>query len=88
MYPIIMTSILALVKGTILSKKTFFYLFKLCNFSLRSRVIYITGTESEVSLAQSLVWEMIGQQTYDSDGTLNLIWEPSKAKDNPGEYDK
>lgn len=53
-----------------------------------NRVIYITGTESEVSLAQSLVWEMIGQQTYDSDGALNLIWEPSKAKDNPGEYDK
>jgi len=51
------------------------------------RVIYITGTESEVSLAQSLVWEMIGQQTFDSDGSLGLGWEPAKAKDSPGEYD-
>jgi len=52
------------------------------------RVIYITGSESEVSLAQSLVWEMIGQQTFDSDGSLGLGWEPAKAKDSPGEYDK
>lgn len=51
------------------------------------RVIYITGSESEVSLAQSLVWEMIGQQTFDSDGSLGLGWEPAKAKDSPGEYD-
>jgi hypothetical protein len=57
------------------------------NFNL-VRVIYITGSEAEVSLAQSLVWEMIGQQTFDSDGSLGLSWEPAKAKDSPGEYDK
>jgi RNA-binding protein Nova len=48
------------------------------------RVVYITGTEGEVSLAQSLVWEMVGQQAFDDD---SLTWEPSVAKENPGEFD-
>lgn len=53
------------------------------------RCIYITGSEASVNLAQSLVWEMIGQQTYaQNENNRSLAWHPTVAKNNPGEYDQ
>ncbi len=59
----------------------------------KERVIYITGPLAAVNLAQSLVWEMIGQQTDASDReggipTTVVTWEPSSAKNNPGQFDE
>lgn len=48
-----------------------------------NRVVYITGTERAVSLAQSLLWEMIGQQSAETE----KAWDPAVAKASPGEYD-
>lgn len=59
----------------------------------RERVVYIKGTLASVTLAQSLVWEMIGQQAFadkeptNLGGRRNLNWDPAVAKENPGEYD-
>jgi hypothetical protein len=53
------------------------------------RCIYITGSEASVNLAQSLIWEMIGQQTYaQNENNRSLAWHPTVAKNNPGEYDQ
>jgi hypothetical protein len=53
------------------------------------RCIYITGSEAAVNLAQSLVWEMIGQQTFaQNENNRSLAWHPTVAKNNPGEYDQ
>jgi predicted DNA-binding transcriptional regulator AlpA len=56
------------------------------------RVIYIAGMYNEVNLAQSLIWEMIGQQTFaETAGKRSIKWSPSEV--NPltsgktGEYD-
>jgi hypothetical protein len=50
------------------------------------RVVYMSGSEPAVTLAQSLMWEMIGQQTYaDLTGKGPILWNPSSAKDSPGE---
>jgi hypothetical protein len=50
------------------------------------RVVYMSGSEPAVTLAQSLMWEMIGQQTYaDLTGKSPILWNPSSAKDSPGE---
>lgn len=47
------------------------------------RVLYITGSHESVTLAQSLVWEMIGHMTKNADAA----WKPSQSKNNPGHYD-
>ena len=54
------------------------------------RVVYITGNESQVSLAQSLVWEMIGQQSTSllKDEKFSPTWDPIAARDSPGDYDR
>lgn len=53
------------------------------------RCIYITGSEASVNLAQSLIWEMIGQQTFaQNENNRSLAWHPTVAKNNPGEYDQ
>jgi hypothetical protein len=51
-----------------------------------SRVVYIVGDETAVLLAQSLVWEMIGQQTdaKEGGGDNKPGWKPSVARRNPG----
>lgn len=59
----------------------------------KERVIYITGPLAAVNLAQSLVWEMIGQQAdasaRNNGNPLTVVtWEPSNAKNNPGQYDE
>jgi len=59
----------------------------------KERIVFIKGTIASVTLAQSLIWEMIGQQKSADNGPTNagarrnLTWEPSLAKENPGEYD-
>lgn len=59
----------------------------------KERVVYIKGTLASVILAQSLVWEMIGQQKFadkeptEQGGRRNLSWDPSGAKEKPGDYD-
>mgnify|MGYP005990139155 CR=1 FL=1 len=51
------------------------------------RIVFISGSEDSVSLAQALVWEMLGQQTDGSNEGRALIWNPAAAKASPGEYD-
>jgi hypothetical protein len=56
----------------------------------KERIVFIKGNLGSVTLAQSLVWEMIGQQSNGEDGSTGrrgMNWEPSVAKNNPGEYD-
>lgn len=54
----------------------------------KERVVYMSGSEPAVTLAQSLMWEMIGQQAYaDMSNKGPLLWNPSHAKDSPGQYD-
>lgn len=52
------------------------------------RVVFITGSESAVGLAQGLIWEMIGQQTQAVNAGLQIVWNPAAAKASPGEYDE
>lgn len=52
------------------------------------RVVFITGSESAVGLAQGLIWEMIGQQTQATNAGLQIVWNPAAAKASPGEYDE
>jgi predicted PilT family ATPase len=52
------------------------------------RVIFITGTDAAVSLAQSLIWEMLGHQTNSTTKGLKTVpWSPVYAKEHPGEFD-
>jgi hypothetical protein len=56
------------------------------------RTIYITGNDGQVSLAQSLMWELIGQQTHTyklNEGTniSTATWNPNTAFKNPGRFD-
>lgn len=52
------------------------------------RTVYINGNEASVNLAQSLIWEMIGQQTNAvRENNRSLSWHPAAAKASPGEYD-
>lgn len=52
------------------------------------RVVYITGTEPQVTLAQALVWELIGQQTANmKSGEDPVNWDPIQANNNPGQHD-
>ena len=54
----------------------------------KERTVYMTGSEAAITLAQSLMWEMIGQQAYaDSMNNGPLLWNPSEAKESPGQYD-
>lgn len=54
----------------------------------KDRVVFMSGSEPAVTLAQSLMWEMIGQQTYaDLSKKGHLLWDPARAKDAPGQYD-
>lgn len=55
----------------------------------KERVVYITGNAQSLNLAQSLIWEMIGQQTSANQegGRKSAIWDPASAKASPGEYD-
>jgi hypothetical protein len=59
-----------------------------CHPLTGDRVVFITGSEESVGLAQALVWEMIGQQTdAENEGLKDLIWNPAAAKASPGQYD-
>jgi len=52
------------------------------------RVLFISGTEESVGLAQALVWEMLGQQTDATNtGLVGLVWNPAAARAAPGQYD-
>lgn len=54
----------------------------------KERVVFMSGSEPAVTLAQSLMWELLGQQAYaDRSGDGPLLWNPSHAKDYPGQYD-
>jgi hypothetical protein len=54
----------------------------------QDRVVFMSGSEPAVTLAQSLMWEMIGQQTYADLSTKGaMMWDPSRAKEAPGQYD-
>lgn len=52
------------------------------------RVLFISGSDESVGLAQALVWEMIGQQTDAiNTGLVGLVWNPAAARAAPGQYD-
>lgn len=55
-----------------------------------NRVVYIVGDETAVLLAQSLIWEMIGQQTDAREGGDDNVpgWKPAVARRNPGMFDE
>ena len=42
-------------------------------------VVFITGSESSVGLAQGLIWELIGQQTQSIKAGLQIVWNPAAA---------
>jgi RNA-binding protein Nova len=54
------------------------------------RVVLITGTESQVSFAQSLVWELIAQNSKAIEaGSRSATWSPRAASENSsGESDE
>ncbi|MBX9771135.1 MAG: hypothetical protein K2X29_07175, partial [Candidatus Obscuribacterales bacterium] len=59
-----------------------------CYPGTKERVVFMSGSEPAVTLAASLMWELLGQQAYaDRSGNGPLLWNPSHAKDHPGQYD-
>ena len=51
------------------------------------RVILVTGTKEAVSIAQTLIWEMIGLMTKNSSDIRNVEWNPRATFDNLGTND-
>ena len=62
--------------------------FEACYPGTNDRVVFIKGTETEVTLAQSLIWELVGQQTEAEARGAVVEWSPKAAKNNPGRYDE
>lgn len=53
------------------------------------RIVFFTGTMSQVSLVQGLIWEMVGQMEFaKQNGVAQMPWCPAASKASPGEYDE
>lgn len=53
------------------------------------RTVYVKGTEAQVTLASSMLWELIGhQQNAANNGNELAGWKPSYARKNPGNFDE